>query len=136
MLAVLGLEPQTQRVFQRPAQRRQRRQIRFFFQSRSRIAGIRRQKPSHVAGIVERRSAQQHPLEVFQQSFAACLGERTRLRQLDPKILRRIRQPQRLQHGQLTTTILADQQKIPVIGHQHQPVFFPIAPAGIFPNTG
>ncbi len=126
MLAILGLEMQAQRVFQRPAQRRQRRQIRLLFQPRPRVAGIRRQKPGHVAGIVQRRGAQQHPLEVFHQTLAARLGERARLDQPGPKILGRIRQPQRLQHGRLTGAILTDQQEIPIIRYQHQPVFFPI----------
>ena len=112
MLAVIGLEPQAQRVFQRPAQRRQRRQIRLVRQPGPRVAGIRGEKPGDVAWIVQRRGAQQCPLEKFQQPFAVSPGESARLSQSGPEILRRIRQPECFQHRRLTRAVRADQQKI------------------------
>jgi hypothetical protein len=75
--------------------------------------------------LFERRGAQQRPLEKFQQALALGLGESARLSPAWPRNRPPNPPAAAFPAPPADPPIRADQQKIPVIRDQHQPVFRP-----------
>ncbi len=123
MLAFDAVKLQPQRVFQRRADRSQRRQPGQLNPVLG-IAGIRRQKPGHIFRGRQRRGGQQDALQVFGELFFQHGGNAGR-RQRPERGFRRS-QRERLQGHFLAVFIPPDQQKIAQVGDQHLPVLLPV----------
>ena len=68
-----------------------------------------------------------HPLEVFNEPFALFLGHPAGVPGPGPKVRFTVGQSVDFQRDGLAGSILAQQDKIPVIGHQDLPVFSQVA---------
>ena len=127
-LAALALELHSQRYFQGRPHRCQELLVNAGpFHPGQPVPRVGRQQPRHVFGFRQLCRQGQRPGQVLSQAGAHLVGERPRCLHLPGEVLRGIRQPEGFQARRLAMIVLAHQQEIPGVGHQHFAISLPVS---------
>ena len=125
--ALLALETDAERLFQRRPHRPERRRVARRLDPRQAVAGIGGEQPRQIPRLRERGPVRQGAGEIFAEARPGRIGEGARFLQLVPEVLFAVRQPEGFEICRTPRRVLADEDEVAQVGRQHKAVAVPIA---------
>ena len=125
--ALLALEADAERVLQRRAHRRERGRVARRLDPGQPVAGVGGEQPRQVLGLRQRGPVRQCAGQVFAEAGPGRPGKCARRFQFAPEAVRAVREAEGFELRRAARRVLAHQHEIARVGHEHQPIAFPIA---------
>ena len=125
--APVALEPDAERLLKCRAHRGKLRCAARRLDAGEAVARVRGEQPRQILRFRQRRSVRQRPCEILAKARARLAGERPGLFQPVKELIAAAGQPKGFERRGFAVCVLAHQDEVASIRHQHQPVALPVA---------